>query len=121
MRFAAIAWTIVVVSIVILADTQRLGPVLDVIAIVPAGDKIAHFFLMGGLAATVSLALGWSGNREPARSVMLGSGGVLAVVALEELSQRWIAWRNFDLVDFVADVLGIMLGAALAFTVLSRR
>lgn len=121
MRFIAMAWALAVLSIVILADTQHLSPVLHVIAMVKGGDKIAHFVLMGGLAATVSLAMGWSGRREPMRSVALGSVGVLVLVTLEELSQRWIAWRTFDLMDFGADVLGIGLGAMLAFAALTSR
>lgn len=121
MRAAAVAWALLVVSIIVLADTQSLGPVLGVIAMVPAGDKIAHFVLMGGLGAFVSLALGWSGARSPRTAVLVGGGGVLAAVALEELSQGLIAWRTLDAIDFAADTGGIALGSAIAWALLRRR
>ncbi len=121
MRIVAALWAIAVVVIVVLADTGNLEWALRIVAWVPGRDKTLHAVLMGGLAASVCLALGWSGARSPARAVLVGSVGVFALVLAEELSQQLIATRSFDLVDLLADVVGILMLSTLALAWLRHR
>ncbi|MCB9604248.1 MAG: VanZ family protein [Sandaracinus sp.] len=118
MRAFAFVVAAVLASIVVLADTGHLGPVLGVVESVPHGDKLAHFALMGLLAFAVSSAL--ARTHAPAAAARLGGVGVFLVVLAEEISQHWMPRRTFDLGDLAADALGITLGATLAY-VLARR
>ncbi len=120
MRTFALIVSLVIATIVVLANTGNLGPILHVVEQVPYGDKLAHFALMGMFAFAVSLALGRrESGRSPERAARLGGLGVFAVVFVEELSQRFVATRTFDLLDLGADAFGITLGAYLACKVLA--
>jgi hypothetical protein len=119
-RTFALIVSLVIATIVVLANTGNLGPILHVVEQVPYGDKLAHFALMGMFAFAVSLALGRrESGRSPERAARLGGLGVFAVVFVEELSQRFVATRTFDLLDLGADAFGITLGAYLACKVLA--
>ncbi|MDQ3037265.1 MAG: VanZ family protein [Myxococcota bacterium] len=117
----AAAQAALVATIVFLADTDRLAPLLTAVHAVPLGDKLGHVVLMGTLALTVDLALHARTVTVARVPLRVGSMAVLAVVVLEELSQRWLPSRNFDLGDLAADVIGIAIGGALASLLLRRR
>lgn len=116
----AIAYAAVMCAIVILADADRLAPILGLVRAVPFGDKVGHFVLIGALALVVDLALGARTVRLARVPVRVGSAAVLAVVVLEELSQQWLPSRSFDLGDLAADVLGIAAGGTIA-SIAARR
>ncbi len=46
---------------------------------------------------------------------------IVPAVALEELSQRWIPYRMFDVGDLAADVAGVLVGTGLAIAWARRR
>jgi VanZ family protein len=120
-RTFALIVSLALATIVVLANTGNLGPILHLVGQVPYGDKLAHFVLMGLFAFAVCLALGRrESGRSPERAARLGGIGVFVVVFVEELSQRFVATRTFDLVDLTADFFGIALGATLAYRVLRR-
>lgn len=76
-------------------------------------DKVAHFGLYGILG--VLAVLGWrKAGRWPHVAVPLVLA--LGVGVLDELRQRSVAVRTADMLDFVADLIAIVL----AFAVLSR-
>lgn len=121
MRTFALIITLAIATIVALANTGNLGPILHVVERVPFGDKVAHFALMGLFAFAVCLALGRrESGRTPERAAWVGGVGVFLVVFAEELSQRFIATRTFDLLDLTADVFGIALGSLIARRLLRR-
>lgn len=93
--------------IVVLAGTGNLGGILGAIHRVPLGDKLAHFGLVGLLAYAVNVSVPGRLFRYGRVTVSQGTCWVLAVVTLEEISQYWLASRNFDWGDLLADVLGI--------------
>jgi VanZ family protein len=98
-----------VLWIVVLANRGVLYDYLPFIQNIPLLDKAGHFCLMGGVAFFVNLALRGQRLQVLGRDCFLGSLLVFACVLLEELSQIFIATRNFDLVDLLADGLGILV------------
>jgi polysaccharide biosynthesis protein VpsQ len=95
--------------VIFTADLGRLPGVITNLYAFPYGDKVGHFFLMGGLAFCVNLALkGCRINIGPWR-VLTGSLVVAAGVTIEEFSQLFFQNRTFDLLDLSASLLGIWL------------
>ncbi|HEX7050989.1 MAG TPA: VanZ family protein [Longimicrobiales bacterium] len=68
-------------------------------------DKVAHFFMYGVLGALA--ALGWrrAGRRPAWPWVLLGA---LLIGAADELHQRGVSGRSADVLDWVADLAGIV-------------
>ncbi|AKF10715.1 VanZ family protein [Sandaracinus amylolyticus] len=105
-------------TLVVLADTDRITPLLVFVHAVPLGDKLGHLVLIGLLALVVELATAGRVVSIARAPIRIGSAVVLALVVLEEISQRWVPARSFDYGDLAADVIGIAvlgtLGARLA-------
>jgi len=83
-------------------------------------DKLIHFVAYAGLATLVTLS--WSTVRTIHRRELLVAAIVLAVLgALDEWTQQLPGVnRNADLMDWVADILGILCGLALALVIYRR-
>lgn len=76
-------------------------------------DKVAHVALYGVLGALA--VIGWRGaGRRPHIAVPLAAA--LAVGIVDELRQRGVATRSADPLDFLADMIAIVL----AFVILRR-
>ncbi len=84
------------------------------IARFPMADKVGHFLLFGSLAFLLNMALNCRRYRLFDKEVLFGSMIVICVVALEEISQIFIATRTFDITDLMYDGMGIFLGGYLA-------
>jgi hypothetical protein len=80
---------------------------------VPLGDKVCHCVLMFAFCLLANLALGGRGVFGT-RRVLLGTVIVTALVVGEEITQRWIPGRSFDLLDLTADLLEITAADLLA-------
>jgi len=80
----------------------------------PLGDKISHFFLMGGFAFFVNLALSCRTFTFRKKQILTGSAVVLILVLLEEFSQIYFPYRTFSIGDIIADTGGIILFSYLA-------
>lgn len=108
---ALIAWVIVQ------ANLGERHPWLDAFLRLPAADKLGHFMLYGLLAACLDAALRW-------RTLQLASGWqlpwaavlVLAFSLMEEASQLFTVTRSPDLLDVLANVLGVSV-----FSLLGRK
>ena len=77
-------------------------------------DKVMHFLVFGGmllllLRALAYLAPAWSACVK----VLVGAGTASALGGLLELHQAGIPGRQAELMDWVADTLGVALVAAL--------
>ena len=107
--FLAAVFFLFIAAIVVLADQGRLPGIIAALYDFPNGDKVGHFFLMGGLSLLVNLAL----PARPLRHHLLASLLVAALVALEEASQAWFGTRHAELADLAASLAGIAcLGGA---------
>lgn len=65
-------------------------------------DKVGHLLVYGGLAF---LAVTFFGHRHRWRVII----GLLVVASLEELSQRTLPRRSFDLGDLAMNIVGISI------------
>ena len=112
-----LAYAALLLAVVLAADQGAL-PVAALLADVPAGDKLGHFVLMGGLSflAAVSLGLRYRRSTAVVRAAFL----VALLVGIEEGSQLWLAHRSFEPADLLADAAGILVFAGLASLYLAR-
>jgi len=96
--------------IVYAADTGTLPPSIIRLYRFPGGDKAGHVLIFGILTLGLSALL--HPRRIRLRGISLPAGMVLTAVltTLEEISQRFIAGRTFDLLDLACSYLGIVLG-----------
>ncbi|MBN8609378.1 MAG: VanZ family protein [Deltaproteobacteria bacterium] len=101
MRVLALLYVALLLAIVALADLGAIGPIVRVVHAVPCLDKVAHFGFATLLGAIIEAA-----TRSRGRALAI----VTPVVLLEELSQRWVPGRTFDLLDLAADGAGLALG-----------
>ena len=109
-----------IVATVVAANLGGTNVVFGVVADVPYGDKLGHFLLMGVLAMLADLAARHHERRFLGLRVPTAPAVVLVLVFAEELSQLLMATRTFDLVDFAADVLGVIVFVSLARIVAAR-
>jgi hypothetical protein len=105
----AIAFILFVGWIIYSADVGNNTIFFDVVKAIPNGDKLGHFFLFGVFTLLVNLGL----NFKTWKGLPLGTVLVSIVIILEELSQAFFPNRTLDIVDLIADGLGV-----LAFTYL---
>ncbi len=110
---ALIAWVIAQ------ANQGERHPWLDAFLRLPAADKVGHFMIYGLLAASLDATLRWRTLGLPA-SWKLPWAAVLVLTfsLMEEASQLFTATRSPDLLDVLANLLGVstfsMLGRKLA-------
>ena len=88
---------------------------------VPMGDKLAHIVLIGTLAFLVNLLLQVKTFKIRKRELLLGSLIVFGLVTVEEFTQIYIPTRSFDLVDLMANYIGIGIASWLNFNYLSTK
>lgn len=108
---AYIFFLLIIIAIVNMGDYNYL---FQLVYTLPYGDKIAHFFLMGGLAFMVNLSLKGTQVKFYDRRFLLGSLIVLAIVTFEEFTQIFVATRTFDLGDLGCDYVGIWMFGQMA-------
>lgn len=111
----------VLAVIVFLADKSATQYLFKPLRMLPYGDKIGHFLLMGFFSFLLNLALNARTVSAWKFNYLLGSLIVLVVVTLEEFSQIYVRGRTFDLTDLVADFLGIFLFGELARFICRRK
>jgi VanZ family protein len=121
MKRTAILYAILIVILVLAADTRHLGSLRQVYDF-PGGDKVGHFVLFGILSLLMNLSV--LQGRPAAgmtRSVILYSLLLAGLVGLEELSQQWIPSRTSSVLDLAASYAGIAFFAWLALRIRMRR
>jgi VanZ family protein len=87
----------------------------------PLGDKMAHFLLVGGISFFVNLLLEVKQFKVGKWEILLGSFLVFTFITLEEFSQLFLTRRNFDLLDLIANYLGLFLFGQIAFWICKKR
>lgn len=103
----ALAFLVFTIWIIHEANIGRDNILFKTVRATPYGDKIGHFFLAGAL--TLSVNFFW-GNRGFARCLLPYGSLLVTLMALaEESSQHYIATRNFDPNDALANLIGILV------------
>ncbi len=121
MKKWAVAFGVVIVGIIVLADRGQLG-FLGRLYDFPYGDKVGHFVLYGVLSLLVNLAVFEAWPRGDRLSLALRASLLLALlIGLEEYSQRWFRTRHSSWTDLLASYLGVAFFAWLAMTIDQRR
>jgi len=85
---------------------------------IPISDKLAHFCLYAVLGTT----LAWGRSRAPgaAAHVLLVAAGAIYGLS-DEWHQMYVPGRTFDLLDWAADVAGVVFGYGTTVLLLGRR
>src|SRR5215207_6720423 len=108
MKWLTILFTVLILLIIVLADTDRLG-ILKTINTLPLGDKLGHFILYGILALLINLTLFRSLPSQTRPSIAVTSGLILALlIGIEEFSQQYFSSRTYSLGDLTASYLGVI-------------
>lgn len=81
---------------------------------VPMGDKVGHLGFMSTLCFLANRALGGRRTWFLGRPILLATGLVAIFVVAEEFTQIWLPHRHFDMLDLMADAIGITCGDWLA-------
>lgn len=110
----AIALFAFIVWVIYLANTGQNSVFFEVVARIPHGDKFGHVLLFGTLTLFANLASRFRTLSLGGVTLFWGSGAVWLFVTLEEASQHFVETRTLDGLDYLADMLGIVL-----FTLLS--
>lgn len=113
LRIIFVLFTTAFLSIIVIADQGRADLFWGIVGRIPCGDKLGHLGLVGTLSFLLNLLL--AGRPAPGRfsSMMLGSLILLAFMTLEEASQAFIPHRSFDLLDGLANLIGVFCGEGL--------
>lgn len=113
-RIAAILFIAFLLGVVAIANRGEGGNWWGFLGRIPAGDKLGHIGLMGALSFLCNLA--FPPRRQDSRRRFLPTTTlvILAIVTAEEISQAFIPARTCDLLDWLADLTGILAGQFLA-------
>lgn len=104
LAFAGFLW------IVYSADIGQPSILSQVWDNIPNGDKYGHVVLFGVLTLAANILTGFRMLPAGSTRLLLGSIIVAAIAIAEELSQIFFPARSVDMVDLLADVIGIALG-----------
>lgn len=106
--------------IVYSADVGNQTVFFKLVNAIPYGDKIGHFFLFGLLTLLLNLALNFK-SLNFKKSLPLGTVIVSVFVLLEEMSQVLFPNRTLDIIDLIADGLGIITFTFLGYFIFQHK
>jgi len=112
-KILTVIYIFILAGIIILANSGETN-YFRFIGLLPFGDKIGHFCLMGTFSLLVNLALQARIIRIWKLKYLLGSLIILTIVTLEEFSQLFVRGRTFDFVDLLMDYAGILVFGEIA-------
>ena len=120
-KFLTLLFAFALAGIVVIADLGYGETFFATARLIPYGDKICHFILMGLLSFFVNMAFSASRLRIIRFSVLKGSFIVWAIVTAEEISQLFLDHRTFSWGDLMSDYAGILLCGLLAAHIVKKQ
>lgn len=93
----------------LLADFKIGKSYFRMLKIIPDGDKVLHFFLIGLLAFFINQNMNNKTVKLWSVDLMVGSLIVSGIFTLEEFSQLFLTYRSFSFADMFANYAGIFL------------
>ena len=100
--------------IIIQADLGAYNPLIVLTKKVPFGDKLGHFLLYGTLVFLVNIASGLHMLKIKGYKILTGALLVMSFAIIEEFTQITLRTRNFEVLDIICDVLGIIVFSILS-------
>jgi hypothetical protein len=111
----AIGFFMFILWIIYLANTGEKSIFFDFVRSFPYGDKVGHAGLFGFLTLVAVIGSKFRCFNFGKFKIYHGATWVVLFVVGEEISQAFIPSRTFDLVDLVADVVGIAVATCMAY------
>jgi VanZ family protein len=122
LKWLAIAFTIFIVVVIVLADLGRLRFLFWILGRFENLDVLLHFVLIGTLTFLVTASLLQTFPNKNLNMIVLASIlFFLIVFTIEEVSQLHIRGRSFSVKDLAANYLGILVFGFLAWWKYGRR
>lgn len=121
MKILLVIYILILAVIIFIAGNKGTRYLLSFVGNIPYGDKLGHFFLMGGFSFLLNAVLNAKTFKLWKLKYLLGSLIVLIVVTIEEISQIFVRGRTFDWGDLIFDFLGIFLFGELARFICTRK
>ncbi len=115
MKRIAFIFGIIIIVIVVLADTRKLG-FIGALYDFPYGDKVGHFLLFGLFSLVDNFSVFETRSTSTAstevasdytRPAIITSLIIAAFAGMEELSQVWFPSRTSSIYDLLASCIGI--------------
>lgn len=116
-RASAAGFILFLLLVITLANRGEGDPWWSFIHHIPFGDKVGHIGLFGTLGFLCNLAFPsrrFGGNPFIVTKTTLV---LLALITVEELSQIFIPSRSFDIIDWLADLVGLACGQTAALII----
>lgn len=113
-RIAALAFGLFIIAAVIIANRGEGSSWWPFLHHIPYGDKLGHIGLFGTLSFLCNLAFPAFRLRFLPHFITATTFVLLTLVSLEELTQAFIPSRSCDLIDWLADLIGLALGQFVA-------
>ena len=101
-------------GMMVIADCGKGPQFWGFLNVIPCSDKIGHLFLFGTLTLLCHLAFPLRHHRRCLWLFTPTSLILLTVISLEELAQVFIPSRTCDMLDWLADLAGLLAGQAIA-------
>ncbi len=114
LKVLILMYVVLIIGVIVLVDQGDYQYLLRWVYLIPFGDKVGHFFLVGFLAALANLWWDCACWQVGKFSLLKGSVIVATIMTLEEFSQYFIKTRTFDLGDLSCDYVGIFVFGYLA-------
>lgn len=108
MKWLAVLFTVFIASIIILADLGFMTGPLRALRIIPYGDKVGHFVLIGTLTFLIAASLYQALPSLRPKLIAVSVAFILAVIfTIEEVSQAPIPGRDASWADLFSNYAGI--------------
>ena len=105
----AVLFFLFILWLITLADSGSSSILFRLAKHIPQGDKVGHIGLYGVLTWLLNLAFAFRTVQIKNYTLQWGAFWVLSFALLEELSQYFFPHRSLDIIDALADVIGISL------------
>ncbi len=114
-RTSTVLFFIFILWVISMANTGEDSVFFELVASMPYGDKLGHFCLFGLLTLGSNVAFKFNTISLGKFNIYKGTFFVIIFVVLEELSQGFISSRSMDVVDLLADSVGISVFTAVSY------
>lgn len=108
-KVISLVYVVAIIALILLANNSELPCWITWYNEIPYGDTVGHFVLFGVFSMAVTAGLRFKKISVFSRRLFLGSVITFLFVTTEEISQQFIAVRNFSWLDLSANYLGIFV------------